>query len=142
MTLHPLRSTLFVATVLLAACYSSLEVREQRVVGVVSFHSEPIVIDLPDSVTLDVPFLVEVTTYGGGCERIGETEVRVETGAVVIPFDYTSAGPGIVCTDQLKLFRHEAMVTLDRAGQGTVTVRGRVEPGGNLRDFPRAVWVE
>lgn len=111
--------------------------------GVVSFFAEPIGIEVPDTVSLDAPFPVAVTTYGGGCERIGPTEVTVEgRDALVVPFDSTTVGPGVVCTDQLKSFRHEALLTLHSVGDASVTVRGRVEPGGQIQEFPRAVWVK
>lgn len=138
----PWRVVLTAAALLMSACYSPLGVREEEVVGAVSFYGEPIGIELPDTVSADTPFSVEVTTYGGGCERVGPTEVTVEgRGALVIPFDYTTVGPGVACTDQLKWFHHEAAVTLRAAGSATVTIRGRVEPGGQIQEFPRAVWV-
>lgn len=138
-----MRAVFPAAALLVAACYSPVGVRVEEVVGVVSFFGEPMGIEVPDTVSVDAPFSVAVTTYGGGCEQIGPTEVTVEDrDALVVPFDSTTVGPNVICTDQLKSFRHEALLTLHTAGAATVTIRGRVEPGGQTQDFPRAVWVK
>jgi hypothetical protein len=67
---------------------------------------------------------VAVTTYGDGCHRRGDTEVRV-TGlvATVTPYDYTAL-PGTPCTRQLVSMRHTAAVTFEQAGTAQIQVRG------------------
>lgn len=128
---------------LAAACYDPLGPREELVIGTVAFYSQPVDIDVPDTVQADVPFAVRVRTYGGGCERIGPTEVtNQDGGALVVPRDFTKTGPGLVCTDVLKSFEHEAQVVLQTPGSATITVRGRVEPDDRIEDFVRQVIVE
>lgn len=140
----PSRLTLFVLTLLpLAGCYDLFGPEEELLIGVVSHYSEPIVIDLPDTVQVGVAFPVRVRTYGGGCERIGPTEVTSQDGGVlVVPRDFTKTGAGVACTDELRWFDHEAEVVLQTPGSATVTIRGRVEPGDGIDDFVRTVVVE
>jgi hypothetical protein len=142
----PAKATLLVValTTTLAACdVLSIAPEERLVVGAVAFYAvgDPF-IDLPDTVDASVPFAVTVHTYGGGCERIGPTETTVEaSAALVVPYDYTVSSPGIACTDILNVFQHVAVLRLDLAGAATVTIRGREEPSGALREYPRPVWV-
>lgn len=131
------------ALLLATACYDPLGPREELVIGTVAFYSEPVEIDVPHTVQAGVPFPVQVRTYGGGCERIGPTEVTSrDGGALVVPRDFTTTGPGIACADVLKWFDHEAQVVLQTPGSSTVTIRGRVEPDDRIEDFVRTVVVE
>lgn len=140
------RRLLAIAPFLLStsACGALLEPPsgEATVVGIVEFHGDPVVIDVPDTVDASVPFTVGVRTYGGGCERIGPTEVTVEAqSAVVVPYDYTQSAEDVACTAELKTFEHQVALRLDVPGQATVTIRGRELPSGDVREYPRQVWV-
>lgn len=67
---------------------------------------------------------VSVTTYGGGCESKGETEVTVEgLFAVVSPYDYTSTTT-VACPDILKSFVHSTTIQFAGPGMAQITVRG------------------
>lgn len=129
------RLALPVLATLLVACSSSpTEPHETRVVGAVWFYQQPVVLEVPDTVDAGVPFFVRVHTYGGGCERMGETEAYVDaSSAVVFPFDYTRRGADVGCEDLLKTFVHETSVTFTERGLGRVEVHGRAFP----EDEPR-----
>jgi hypothetical protein len=65
-------------------------------------------------------FTVQVTTYGNGCYRKGETEVAVSGNvATVTPWDYVDLGAG-ACPDILLTFVHEATVAFPEAGSASV----------------------
>ena len=133
----------FAVTALLVSCDAVLGPNEELVVGTVAFYNSPIVIELPDTVSASVPFVVRVRTYGGGCERIGPTETTVdELTALVTPYDYTRIGDDVICTMILKRFDHEVLLRLEIVGEGTVTIRGKEEPGGGVFESPHTVWVQ
>ena len=115
---------------------------ERLVVGTVAFHSEPVDIDVPDTVTVSVPFSVSVRTFGGGCQRLGSTEVVINgLDAEVTPFDSTAGGDRVVCTDILLAFAHGASLTFATVGSATVTIRGKEEPGDLSFERTYPVWV-
>ena len=127
---------------LLAACDDPTGPDEVLVVGTVDFYEEPVVIEVPDTVAAGEPFAVGVRTYGGGCERLGPTEVEaLEDGVRVTPRDWTTVDPDVACTTELKLFEHEATLTWSTPGEITVRIRGREEPAGVERTFARTVVV-
>ena len=130
------------ASVLLTSCDSVTGPNERLVVGTVAFFSDPVVIEVPDTVSVSVPFSVSVHTFGGGCKRIGPTEVVINgLDAEITPFDYTMTGDGVVCTDILRVFDHEASLTFAAAGSATVTFRGKEEPGDLPFESIHTVWV-
>jgi hypothetical protein len=110
-------------------CDSALGlVRGGRQLGVIAFYSDPIVIEVPDTVRRGQDFTVRVRTYGGGCISQGPTEVEVAgLRATVTPYDIDS-GSGF-CTSELRLFQHAATIRFDRAGDARVVVRGTRQPG-------------
>ena len=99
-------------------------------------------IELPDTVIADIPFAVVVRTIGGGCERIGPTELSVdEVTASVVPYDYTPApGRSVICDAVLKIFEHDVTIVFQASGSATVTVRAR-DDSGEVQDHVRDVWV-
>lgn len=67
---------------------------------------------------------LSIITYGGGCERQGDTEVVVTgTDAMVTPYDFTDVDAQ-VCTDILKSFDHRVSVELQGTGTGSIRIRG------------------
>jgi hypothetical protein len=83
-------------------------------------------VEVPARVNAGADFQVNVTTYGGGCERQGETEVSVSQGtrmADVTPYDETNVAAE-VCTDILKMFSHTATVRFEQPGTAVVRVHG------------------
>lgn len=82
---------------------------------------------VPAQVNAGASFQVNITTYGGGCERQGETEVSVSQPtrtADVSPYDETNVAAG-VCTQQLKMFSHTATIRFEQPGTAVVRVHGR-----------------
>jgi hypothetical protein len=124
-----------VATAALCGCNGVLGVDGPgQQPGVISFYSDPVVVEVPDTVTRGQPFAVSVRTYGGGCVSQGPTDVRVDDlRATITPFDINSGHD--FCTAALRLFQHEASITFDRAGIATVVFRGTRRP----EDQPIAV---
>jgi hypothetical protein len=82
---------------------------------------------VPAQVNAGADFQVNITTYGGGCERQGETEVSVSHQtrmANVTPYDETNVAAE-VCTQELKMFSHTVTVRFDQPGTALVRVHGR-----------------
>ncbi|HJQ19188.1 MAG TPA: hypothetical protein VJ867_02495 [Gemmatimonadaceae bacterium] len=87
-------------------------------------------ITAPDTVQVSAPFSVSVKSYGGGCERQGETEVNAGAAVVeILPYDYTE---GVECTDLLRTFDHVATVHFSAVGTDTLVFRGRRDVGGGF----------
>jgi hypothetical protein len=84
-------------------------------------------VGVPAQVNAGADFQVNVTTYGGGCERQGETEVSVSQPARtadVTPYDETNVAAE-ACTQELKMFSHTATVRFEQPGTAVVRVHGR-----------------
>jgi hypothetical protein len=110
-----------------AACTASLapDDEERRIGLIFGFDNDDPRIVLPDTVEAGVEFIVEVTTYGNGCKRKGETEVALSGDTVIVtPYDYFNVSAA-VCEDILQSFVHEAVVELGQEGEGHVRVIGR-----------------
>ena len=123
------RATAIATALLAGACSSVTEPREVRVLGeIAGYNADDPRVAVPSTAERGVPFPVSVVTYGNGCYRAGDTEVRaVGPSAVeVAPYDFTRAGG--VCTDILNGSTHTALVRFDVAGPARVRVRGR-RPG-------------
>lgn len=130
-----------VATAALCACNGILGLGgERQQLGVISFHSDPVVVEAPDTVTRGQTFAVSVRTYGGGCVSQGPTDVRVDDlRATITPFDINSRNN--VCTSELRFFQHEASIKFDRAGTATVVFRGTRRPENEPIAVERTVVV-
>ncbi len=138
---RPLRIGL-VAALASAGCTGILDGGESRVLGTVQFYSDPVVIEVPDSVHRAEDFVVTVRTYGGGCERIGPTESETRADTIfVAPYDFTTRGVGTECTAILRLFDHSITLSWPSAGDLTVVIRGMEEPSGQERRYVRRVAV-
>ncbi|CAA9321976.1 MAG: hypothetical protein AVDCRST_MAG40-1506 [uncultured Gemmatimonadaceae bacterium] len=141
------RTPLALAAALLAAaaCSSSTAPREDeevRVLGVIAgYNTDDPRITVPATAERGVPFPVSVVTYGGGCYRPDDTEVRVVGPAVVEVAPYDFERPGAVCTLILKASTHTASVRFDAAGPAVVRIRGRQRPGDGELVVEREVLV-
>jgi hypothetical protein len=131
---------MLLAVVASAACDALSIGGEQRQVGTISFYHDPIVIDVPDTVSAGASFTVSVRTYGGGCVRQGETELVIrELSAEIRPYDiHTGAN---VCTDILKFLNHQTAVQFNRTGRAEVRIIGRREPEDTAVVITRTVEV-
>lgn len=114
--------------VVLSACHILAGPEEVRRMGSIAGYNN----DDPRVTLVQVGRRVDVSviSYGGGCERQGDTEVVV-TGldVMVTPFDFTDTDAQ-VCTNVLKSFDHKASVEFPTAGTGTIRVRGLSRESG------------
>lgn len=125
---------------LVAGCSGRAEAGPDRSLGVIAFHGDPVVIEVPDTVPAGTPFDVSVRTYGDGCVTKGDTEVRQEGRTVnVRPYDVHSGAE--ICTLQLKMFDHRATVTLDDPGPAEIRFHGRELPADSVLTVARSLIV-
>jgi hypothetical protein len=70
---------------------------------------------------------VTITSYGGGCDRVGEEGVVYTTGGVAITvYDVTSATrPEVVCPAILKRLTHTLTLSFSEPGQFLIQAFGR-----------------
>jgi len=144
-TFPPLLALFLIAGVLVVSgCSQSTEPEETAEPGVLAFYQDPILVEIPDTVTRSVPFVVSVRTYGdGGCVRQGFTEVEVDgSDAELRPLDFHQVlKDGQSCTDILGIFDHEASLEFETAGVATVRVVGVEEPAGTAVEITSGVVV-
>jgi hypothetical protein len=108
-------------------------------VGVIEFHNDPVVIQVPGAVKRGESALVRITTYGGGCVSMEDTEISATgDGVVITPYDRRKSG---TCTHVLLRFGHEASVSFDTLGPKTVLVNGRRMPEDELIQLPFTMTV-
>ncbi len=121
------------------------DIERERMIGTIEFYSDPVRIQLPDTVQRGVTFPVRVRTYGGGCIDEGDTEVKVNgLAAQVTPYDIevTHLPPGYACTADLRLYEHVGQVRFDQPGTATLIVRGRKKPEKTIISVERTVEVQ
>lgn len=140
------RASAILLTAALAACAGDsgpVNPDDSARLGALSHYNEPVQVTMPGEATVGVPFLVQATTFGGGCERAGETRAATAgLTATVTVFDEQGRGTRMECTaDVLHFFAHETTITFAEAGPATVEVRGRREPGGEPFTVVRQVLV-
>ena len=103
--------------------------QEALVPGIIDYFDERTkdVLSAPSAVRVGADFQMAITTFGGGCERGGDTSVIVtETGATVIVYDFTTATrPGVVCTTILKRMPHVVTFRFTKPGDALIRVWGR-----------------
>ncbi|MFQ6045953.1 MAG: hypothetical protein ACE5PT_06285 [Gemmatimonadales bacterium] len=127
------------ATVTLATCGLEPDWEVRR--GTIEFYGDPVVVDVPDTITLGTPAMVTVRTYGGGCHRKGFTEVSVDgLTAAIDPYDSLWVGGG-GCPDILLHFEHAVSVELAEPGTATIRVVGRTLPADTVLVAVRSVVV-
>lgn len=97
---------------------------ERRPAYLVDHETARVVV--PAQVSAGADFQVNITSYGGGCERQGDTEVSISQQArtaEVTPYDETNVAAE-VCTQELKMFAHTATVRFEQPGTAVVRVHG------------------
>jgi len=72
-------------------------------------------------------FQVTINTFGGGCEREGDTSVIMSaTGATLIVYDITAATrPDVICTAVVKRLPHIVALRFEKPGEALIRVWGR-----------------
>ena len=133
-----MRILVWLGVVATAAC-GSTGPDEVRFLGRI-LDSEPVV-EVPETVSVSMPFNVSIETVGGGCTRAGETEVEVVGNtATISPYDYGPVGDP-PCLAFVAPIVHSAAVTFAAVGEGTIVFRG-TGLGGVPVEFQYLVWVE
>ncbi len=99
------------------------------------------VISVPASVRANRDFQITVSTFGGGCERGGDTGViMTETTATLMVYDLTTATrPGVVCTMILKRMPHTVTLRFAKPGEATIRVWGRRVKSGMSAGEPLVI---
>lgn len=122
---------------LLQACADPFAYDERRVLAVIRMSSEANheVVAAPDTVSAGSPFVVTITSFGGGCIREGGAEVSAVPGGVEISvYDYTPApGESVVCPAVLRRLSRTVTLTIDEPGAARLYIRGR-NTGPSLAD--------
>ena len=120
--------TWFPLAALLTACGVPTNPATSERPGVIEFYSDPVQIEVPESVAAGQPFDVSIRTYGGGCILQDRTEVeRSGMVADVRPYDRHISAP--ICTTELRHFNHTATVSFPERGTGRIRVQGMRAPG-------------
>lgn len=104
-------------------------------IGVIEHYSNPVRVEVPETVQRNQDFTVRVITYGGGCKAMGSTDVKIEgRSARIAPYDWevTRMAPGKACTDDLVRYAHTATLHFSDVGTAQVGIRGRRKPSGDL----------
>jgi hypothetical protein len=136
------RAAFLLAASAAAACQSPSGSEEIRVSGTLEYHGSPVTVEVPAQVVAGSDFQVALRTWGGGCTRAGEVEVRGSARTLELePFDYMVRGPDIACPDLLGSFDHVATLRFASPGAAVVRIVGRREPGGDRITVERPVEV-
>ena len=102
---------------------------EALVPGIIDFHADRTaeVLEAPASVRAGAEFQITITTFGGGCERAGDTAVLLaEASAAVMVYDITTATqPDVACTAVLKRLPHTATLRFTQPGEALIRIWGR-----------------
>ena len=106
----------------------------KRVLGTIAFYDDPVEIILPAAVARGETLIVAVTTYGGGCLKQGDTEVRV-TGleAQITPYDLATSVPEYPCTADLAFYTHTAELRFTETGEARIQVTGLQKNDQNVQ---------
>lgn len=127
--LHSLSGSVrtFLAAALVMGACGVAEPLEDRLVGIIDEEEGVPVVSVPAEVGVGQEFEVAVTTVGGACVRMGETEVELAGAtATVTPYDHFAIPrPGLGCLPTAETFRHTVGVVFPEAGDASVVVRVR-----------------
>jgi hypothetical protein len=100
--------------------------KEQRVLGNISGDQQEVV-EAPATVRAGEDFKVTIKTFGGGCDREGDTGVITsESSATIMVYDFTSAThPGVICTMIAKRMPHVVTLRFTKPGEARIRIWGR-----------------
>ncbi len=102
---------------------------EVRVPSIIDFHDDKTkdVLTAPATVQANTEFEITIMTFGGGCERAGDSAVlRADASAAVMVYDFTTAShPEVVCTTVLNRLPHTARLRFTKPGTAIIRVWGR-----------------
>lgn len=101
---------------------------ERQITGIIDYYDDRSagVITAPQTVRAGEAFEVTITTFGGGCERAGGADVKVEgTTATIAVYDFTVAGPAVSCIAELKRLPRTVTLRFDQPGAAVIRVEGQ-----------------
>jgi hypothetical protein len=115
--------------------------QQARVPGIIDFGTDgkKDVLSAPTRVRVGEDFEIKVTTYGGGCDREGDTSVIIlATGAAVMVYDLTVAThPRVICPAVVKRMPHTVTLRFEKPGEALIQIWGRrVGPEAPLFGVP------
>jgi len=136
---HPVRHSRQLATLaatrLLAACTnsgpddSSLLSAAERGPALLAFYGDTSVVQLAATVRVGEVTTVRFTSFGGGCIRLGETEVSVSGLTSDIRPHRSELPPNTVCTAELRIDQNVAELQFAEPGRARVRIVGLARPG-------------
>ena len=133
------RAPWLVTAMLASVSCGILGPNRERVVGTLGWPGAQGPPSAPDTVAVSIDFAVTLFTVTSGCDRGGETEVRVEEHtAFVTPYDYKLTSGD--CGGAALYRNHDTTVRFDVVGQARVVIMARGNDGTPL-EFELPVWV-
>jgi hypothetical protein len=113
----------------------------ERRVGVIEYYGDTAEISVPGTATVGDEFTVVLHTFGNSCVSKDHTRVNVDQSVVTVtPHDVYALGTA--CSDTVTLVDHTTWPWVEQPGYTTVIIRGRVEPGGQIKEKTYSVLVE
>ena len=95
------------------------------------YWDDPTIV-VPEEAAMGEHLTVNVTTFGDGCRLKGQTEFAVDgLVATVEPYDSMCVSCSI-CTRELRMFEHVAIVQFAEPGQATVRIVGAIAPADTV----------
>lgn len=139
---------LIISSLALLSCASADVVgvdEHGRFPATLEHYGDPVRLNVPTTAEVGQDVSLVVSTYGGGCISPGETEVELDgLKATVRPYDYVpleTLRGDIVCTLDLRLNRHEAILRFDERGVARIDVHGRSLPGRDAVTVVRSILI-
>ena len=101
--------------------------------GILVNDGIPAQIDVSLTVDRNQPVTVTISTFGTGCDEIGDTQVNGQGNEIeIVPRDwFVIPLPRQVCSADVRLFTHTAQLSFTQTGAATIRIRGRREPAGD-----------
>jgi hypothetical protein len=115
--------------------------QQARVPGIIYFGTDgkKDVLSAPTRVGVGEDFEIKITTFGGGCDREGDTTVIIlASGAAVMVYDLTVAThPRVICPAVVKRMPHTVTLRFEKPGEALIQIWGRrVSPEAPLFGVP------
>ena len=137
-TAIPQTSVLSTSTPSTAVPITPTEIQERQVPGIIDYYqeSQTTVVSAPETVKVNAPFELEISTYGSGCERSGGANVNiVGLRAEVEVYDYTTRDLVTACTAELIRLTRSVTLVFAETGEAQIIVQGvRVGPETSSMD--------
>ena len=136
----------FTLLMLFMAAFSELgtpspDRQQARVPGIIDFGADgkKDVLRAPTRVRVGEDIEIKITTFGGGCDREGDTSVIIlDNGAAIMVYDLTVANhPRVICPAVVKRMPHTVTLRFEKPGEALIQIWGRrVGPEAPLFGIP------